>query len=241
MPIARVQEMLASSVGREVNRAVAPLVQGNRHRATRHHLECLWQVLRDDCSCGPQDCSLKDGGTVENMECQAGRAQCRICAFLRCHSTVREDALAIATDKNRRLAILLDLAPLVAGLFPRESAATGAAEKTKVLVSSLCQLLSCKESRLGCIRQLGNLVTLAPRLQSAQLESGWGDFWDQMRKIAKAVNRQASHECQLVALLAVRLVLGPRLPQDSTWPYYLCSAGTPSEEQALMDKYFDTQ
>jgi len=94
MPIARVQEMLASSAGRDVNRAVAPLVQGNRYRATRHHLECLWQVLQDDIP--------------ENIECHAAQAQCHVCAFLRCHSTVREDALAIATDKNRRLAILLD-------------------------------------------------------------------------------------------------------------------------------------
>ena len=70
---------------------------------------------------------------------------------------------------------------------------------------------------------VGALVTMFPAWGRVKMSSGWGKFWEEMRKIAKALKKQPSDEARRVALCAIRTALGaeedlPMWLSLLTWP-----------------------
>lgn len=67
------------------------------------------------------------------------------------------------------------------------------------------------------VSQIGQLATFVPNLLCVQITSGRSLFWDQLRKVARSVNGQASMAAKRAVLAAIR----NRLPEDSQWRPFL--------------------
>lgn len=93
-------------------------------------------------------------------------------------------------------------------------------------------LVKCGENRLNCMRNIGELSELAPRLLCVQLRTGHSQFWNHLRTVAKVVNKQPTLEAKLAALIAVRKVV----PAGNHWSFYLATApeNAPTEAEILQ-------
>ena len=75
--------------------------------------------------------------------------------------------------------------------------------KTKVK-DLLCKIFDCKRNRLQCMKHIGQLAQLLPKLLCVQLVTGHSLFWDELRKVARAVNSQPNQQSKLAAIVAIR-------------------------------------
>lgn len=64
--------------------------------------------------------------------------------------------------------------------------------------------------------------------------SGWSDFWIEVRKIAKAVNKQQGWRESLAALISLRLALARSLGAE--WQNYL-TADSPQEREVMEEQF----
>jgi ABC-type Fe3+-citrate transport system substrate-binding protein len=78
-------------------------------------------------------------------------------------------------------------------------------------------LVMCEQNRLNCMINIGELAELAPRLLCVQLKGGFSEFWNRLRTVAKAINKQTHLDCKLAALVAIRKSIAP----GNHWSFYL--------------------
>ena len=84
--------------------------------------------------------------------------------------------------------------------------------KTKVK-DLLCKIFECKRNRLQCMmKNIGQLAQLLPKLLCVQLVTGHSLFWDELRKVARAVNSQPNQQSKLAAIVAIRRKLPSASP-----------------------------
>ena len=78
-------------------------------------------------------------------------------------------------------------------------------------------MLDVERNRLQCLRRIGELATLVPKLLCGQLSSCRGLFWEQLRRVSNTVIGQRGRAAKLAALEAFRR----RMPDDSPWKEFL--------------------
>jgi hypothetical protein len=187
----------------------------------------LWQVCQEDCVCSKVDCwwkgGLTEGGTTS---CKAAE-DCKVCAFVA--GSAESDGVGFSHNKNERLSALLRMSPLVYGLFP-DPGSEGARDKARKIRAELSVILCCGDNRVGCVKQVGALAQLVPKIKDVRLTSGWSEFWNQLRKVGRVVSRQPTEDTQLVALTVLRVIL----PEQ--WHPFL-STGGPQETRLLATHF----
>lgn len=80
---------------------------------------------------------------------------------------------------------------------------------------------------LNCMRNIGELAEIMSRLLCMQLGGGHAEFWNQLRTVAKAINKQPTLDAKLAALLTIRKAIGP----GNHWPFYLAVADQHSQKE----------
>ena len=87
-------------------------------------------------------------------------------------------------------------------------------------------MLQCRENQLNCLRNIGRLAMIVPKLLTLRLQPGFVEFWTEMHKVAKAVNKQVDREYKLADLVSLR----QQRPPSSAWAPFLCSEDSQAEE-----------
>ena len=213
--------------------AAARAAGPSRSQEVAELLKQLFEKCRRRCDCAEDDCGLRSGsGRVAGdvaPHCQSG--SCEVCpVFLAQPLTLYERSLP---DRNARLNRLLRCATPIGDLYrqAKQTAAGLSAEEAKghkqEVKSLLGQLACCGENRLNCLKNVGELAELAPHLLTVQLQSGHTPFWTELRKVAKAVNKQPGLQSKLAALMAIRM----KVPVGNHWSFYLSAHDRHQQEE----------
>ena len=217
----------------------------SRRATVARCLRDLFDLCRGQCICPDGACGLKspvewspEEGAAQNACRQADR--CEVCSLFEEQRGQPQLYLSVLSTKNQRLNQLLRLSSAVDDMYewaatPHRAGESERDQKTRVK-ELLLELLDCGENRLNCVRNVGALSKLLPRLPCVQLDSGFSSFWTEMRKIAAAVIHQSTPSCQLAAILAFRR----KLPPTSPWAFYL-STGKVAEEAHILQGWLDAE
>lgn len=167
--------------------------------------------------------------------CRCLRQDCDVCAVF---NGQPEDLYAKTfQSKNQRLNQLLCSCPAISELYElvkRENGQTPISQHKKAVQGDLCRLVECGPNKLSCMKNIGELSTLAPRILCVQLTSGFSDFWTELRKVAKAVNKQTTLEAQLAALIAIR----KHIPVGNPWKFYLWTDDKHAKQEGdILDRW----
>ena len=210
---------------------------------TREALKELWELCSPKCICREESseaapCTLIDtsGGLGRGPSGGCGISdRCKVCAFFCKREQIVTQTLSAARHKNVRFRQLLSMCEPVAQLYPTDRMEQGYRQKKHQLNRILSQVFCCKENRLGSMRQVGHLSTLVPKIKSLQFSSGWSLFWSELRKVAKAVNRQPDQHCKMLALILMRLAI----PQRCGWREFL-TADSELEREVYRHYYLSS-
>ncbi len=202
----------------------------------------LFQFCEERCTCEPTRCRLRssssDTAAAASVKDAPGQVLClvnRDCVVCRVFVKHQNEFARLTGVKNARMTKQLVLCSLVFDLY--EETVTGLSgnsmrERKSQVQLILSKMLGCKVNRLNCMRNVGQLAKLVPRILCVQLTGGYSEFWDEIRKLAKAVNKQPTRECKLAALIAIRR----KLPHPSKWKHYLTTENA-SEELTVINKF----
>ena len=102
----------------------------------------------------------------------------------------------------------------------------------KTKVKDLCKIFDCRRNRLQCMKHIGQLAQLLPKLLCVQLVTGHSLFRDELRKVARAVNSQPNQQSKLAAIVAI----WRKLPPASPWRAFLTSERT-ADEEAIIQRF----
>ena len=203
----------------------AVLAPTERTEEVQRLLRDLFAKLRHHCVCQERSCSLRSDARSLSGDpapaCQTP-ARCQVCSAFEAQPT--ELYGRCLTSKNDRLNLLLCCCPAI-GKICRLSKAPSTmsadqSQKHELEVRNLLRaLVKCGENRLNCMRNIGELAELTPRLLCVQLRSGHSQFWNHLRTVAKVVNKQPTLEAKLAALIAVRKLVAA----GNHWSFYLAS------------------
>ena len=207
-----------------VQEATADLVDGLRRRQLSENMTALFALCGDRCSCGEETCPLKGGRmgqpSAESPAC-GSTATCSVCRVF-CRHLELCNVLAGASRSrgavfSRLLASSLAVHQIYGLAVPADLPPERRVQRKQSAKELLCAMLDCERNRLQCVRRIGELGVLLPRLLCVQLSSGRAQFWEQLRRVANTVRGQAAGESKRAALEAIRR----RLPADSPWKPFL--------------------
>lgn len=222
--------------------AAAEKVAASRSREMSEFVAELFQFCEERCTCEPTRCRLRssssDTAAAASVKDAPGQVLClvnRDCVVCRVFVKHQNEFARLTGVKNARMTKQLVLCSLVFDLY--EETVTGLSgnsmrERKSQVQLILSKMLGCKVNRLNCMRNVGQLAKLVPRILCVQLTGGYSEFWDEIRKLAKAVNKQPTRECKLAALIAIRR----KLPHPSKWKHYLTTENA-SEELTVINKF----
>ena len=195
------------------------MLTGQRETELRQKLTALFAICGDRCNC-QQGCRLKEGGFLEQSPC-ANSEDCTVCRVFVRHLDLMKLLGRASLSKgdlfSQRLASSVAIHQIYALAVTRDLPPAERPPRKHAVKELLCELLDCQRNRLQCLKQIGELGKLIPKLLCVQIASGRSLFWDQLRKVAKTVNAQQSREAKVVALECIR----SRLPRDSPWRPFL--------------------
>ena len=194
-------------------------------------------MCSDRCICRDQDCAIRSNTTAlegdPSPPCQS--RSCEVC------DAFKTQPLNIYTNtlesKNARLNQLLRCCKAVNALYHLAKYAGSASleeagHRKKEVQNVLCKLVLCSENRLNCMKNIGEMAEEVPGVLCVQLKSGHSEFWTELRKVAKAINKQATLECKLAALIVIR----KSIPPSNLWASYLTSSHQ-QEEMNILSKW----
>lgn len=189
-------------------------------------LSALFEICGDRCSCrtpSPSSCApLEEGGFQQPSSCSNAETCPVFRVFVRHLDLLNILAKASVTKGDlfsQRLAASVAIYQLYSLAVPRDLPPAERAPRKRRVKELLCLLVDCQRNRLQCLKQIGQLGTFLPNLLCVQIASGRSLFWDQLRKVARSVNGQASVAAKRAVLAAIR----NRLPEDSKWSPFLTS------------------
>ena len=204
-----------------VRKATRSMLTGQRETELRQKLTALFAICGDRCTCQPEACPLKRGEFPLDQPPCGNSEHCRLCGVfvsdLDLVKLLGRASLSKGDLFSQRLASFVAIHQIYAMAVPRELPPAERGPRKRQVKSLLCELLDCQRNRLQCLKQIGELGKLIPQLLCVQIASGRSLFWEQLRKVAKTVNAQASREAKRAALDCMR----GRLPQDSRWRPFL--------------------
>lgn len=209
-----------------VREATRDMLVDQRQREHCQKLAALFQICGDRCNCPAQACGLKEeGGFLRPSPCASSQT-CPVCRVfvqnLGLLKLLGRASVSRGDLFSQRLAASVAIHQIYLASVPRDLPPAERAPRKRAVKEMLCLLLDCQRNRLQCIKQIGQLGILLPRLLCVQIASGRSLFWDQLRKVAKTVNAQASQAARRAALAAIR----NRLPEDDPWRPFLTPQGT---------------
>lgn len=183
----------------------------------------LFQVCRHECICEDSTCSFRSG-TASISGDPSPRCQSDKCDVCDVFGAQPEDLyIKSVQTKNERLNQLLCCCPAISELYrlvKRASTQTPLTQHKRDVQTVLCKLVQCGENKLNCMKNIGELAEIVPNILCVQLTSGYSEFWTELRKVAKALNKQQNEECKIAALVAIR----KHLPPGNPWSYYLSTS-----------------
>ena len=199
----------------------------------------LFDMCLPRCTCSEDNCGIRarTRPVIGDPVPQCTSTSCEVCLVF---GAQKLDLYKTSLrSRNERLNQLLRCCPAIGDLYrlakrdPTSSAEEQKARKTEVQ-GLLCQLVGCRSNRLNCMKNVGEMSEIAPRILCVQLNSGHSDFWSEIRKVAKAVNKQEGLECKLAALIAVC----KRIPPGNHWPFYLaCHHNHRVKERDILEQW----
>ena len=234
--------------------AAAEEATSRRAVRAQSDLSKIWDLCKARCSCTDADhCPIRTHRATcpadAAVTCPRLRGQPdQLCPACVAFSALRGGELNLLGNsgtsraaKNARLRQLLKLCPAVHGLFELalngmgRGHESGRPKSKKSVTNLLGRLLCCGSNRVHCLRSVGRLSALVPRvLTLTSLESGWSLFWTEVRKISKAVSKQPDRQAAYAALIAIRLRCTAQ--KLGRWDAYLTSGS--QEEQDVMQRFF---
>ena len=203
----------------------AVLAPAERTGEVQRLLRDLFGKLRHQCVCEESHCALRSGAQSLSGDpappCQSP-GRCQVCLAFEAQPTELYGK-CLAT-KNQRMNLLLCCCPAIAKIFrlskaPAAMSADDSHKHELDIRNLLGALVQCGENRLNCMRNIGDLAEITPRLLCVQLRNGHSEFWNSLRTVAKVVNKQPTVEAKLAALIALRKLV----PPGNHWSFYLAS------------------
>ena len=204
----------------------AVLAPAERTGEVQRLLRDLFGKLRHQCVCQERHCALRSQAQTLSGDpaspCQSP-SRCPVC--LAFEAQPRELYTKCLASKNQRLNLLLCCCPAIAKICRLAKApATMSADESQQheldVRNLLRELVKCGDNRLNCMRNIGDLAEITPRLLCAQLRTGHSEFWNHLRTVAKVVNKQPTLEAKVAALIAIRKLV----PPGNHWSFYLACA-----------------
>lgn len=226
-----------------VQEAISGQVTEIRKQQVSQTMAALFGICGERCSCRTERCRLKEGGEERFVELTQAEeppcpdnATCAVCSVFSRHlglcNLLGRASRSRGQLMSQRLASSVAVHQIYNLAVPRELPPAQRTERKRAVKALLCTMLDCQRNRLMCLRHIGELARLVPKLLSVQMSSGFALFWDQLRKVARTVNDQPTREAKLAALVAFRR----RLPQDSPWRAFLTSDRA-AEEEAILSRF----
>ena len=199
----------------------------------------LFGICSESCNCSEETCSLKGAQFFqitqrEETPC-AETTTCSGCDVFSRHLGLCALMARAHKSKNSHMTQLLASSTALHQIYtlamPSQLSPARVQRKTKVKVL-WCKIFDCKRNRLQCIKHIGQLAQLLPKLLCVQLVTGHSLFWDELRKVARAVNSQPNQQSKLAAIVAIRR----KLPPASPWRAFLTSERT-ADEEAIIQRF----
>ena len=197
-------------------------------------------ICSESSNSSEETCSLKGAQFFqitqrEETPC-AETTTCSVCDVFSLHLGLCALMAGAHSSKNSRMNQLLASSTALHQIYSlampcQLSPAERVQRKTKVK-DLLCKIFDCKRNRLQCMKHIGQLAQLLPKLLCVQLVTGHSLFWDELRKVARAVNSQPNQQSKLAAIVAIRR----KLPPASPWRAFLTSERT-ADEEAIIHRF----
>ena len=187
----------------------AVLVAAERTGEVQRLSRDLFVKLRHQCDCEESHCALcSEVQTLSGdpaSPCQSPR-RCQVC--LAFEAQPRELYGKSLSTKNQRLNLLLCCCLAIAKIcrLSKAPAAMSADESQRHeldIHNLLRALVNCGENRLNCVRNVGDLAEITPRLLCVQLRHGHSQFWNSLCTVAKVLNKLPTLEAKLAALIGL--------------------------------------
>ena len=200
----------------------------------------LFGICSESCNCSEETCSLKGAQffqiTQREETAHVETTTCSVCDVFSLHLGLCAIMVRAHRSKNSCMTQLLASSTSLHQIYTlavpcQLSPAKRVQRKTKVK-DLLCKIFDCKRNRLQCMKHIGQLAQLLPKLLCVQLVTGHSLFWDELRKVARAVNSQPNQLSKLAAIVAIRR----KLPPASPWRAFLTSERT-AEEEAIIQRF----
>ena len=184
------------------------------------------------CICSATDCGIRSGTrqVVGDSTPICQTSNCDVCqGFKKQPQNLYGKSLQ---SKNARINQLLCCCPAISDLCHLAKQTTSlsteeVARHKKEVKVILWGLVVSGENKLNCMKNIGEMAEVAPKILCVQLVSGYSEFWTELRKIAKAINKQPNLECKIAALTYMRMHIPPQNP----WWFYLTVAYTYQTQQ----------
>lgn len=202
-----------------VREATRDILEDQTKKEFCQKLSALFEICGDRCSCrtpSPSSCALLEEGGFQQPSLCANAETCPVFrVFVRHLDLLNILAKASVTkgDLFIHLAASVAIYQIYSLAVPRDLPPAQRAPRKRRVKELLCLLLDCQRNRLQCLKQIGQLGTFLPKINllCVQIASGRSLFWDQLRKVARSVNGQASVAAKRAVLATIR----NRLPEDS--------------------------
>ena len=200
----------------------------------------LFGICSESCNCSEETCSLKGAQffqiTQREETAHVETTTCSVCDVFSLHLGLCAIMVRAHRSKNSCMTQLLASSTSLHQIYTlavpcQLSLAKRVQRKTKVK-DLLCKIFDCKRNRLQCMKHIGQLAQLLPKLLCVQLVTGYSLFWDELRKRAHAVNSQPNQQSKLAAIVAIQR----KLPPASPWRAFLTSERT-ADEEAIIQRF----
>ena len=196
-------------------------------------------IYSESSNSSEETCSLKEAQFFqitqrEETPC-AETTTCSVCDVFSLHLGLCALMAGAHSSKNSRMNQLLASSTALHQIYSlampcQLSPAERVQRKTKVK-DLLCKIFDCKRNRLQCMKHIGQLAQLLPKLLCVQLVTGHSLLgW--FEESARAVNSQPNQQSKLASIVAIRR----KLPPASPWRAFLTSERT-ADEEALIQRF----
>ena len=205
--------------------ATSNLIADARRQLLGEKMAALFVICgRDNCNCREDSCALKGGQYWLQEQPRKPCSQdpgCAVCSVFTRHLDLCNLLGRASTSKGALFSRLLASSVAVHQLYdlavPADLPPGQRVTRKQTVKGILCSMLDVERNRLQCLRRIGELATLVPKLLCVQLSSGRALFWEQLRRVSNTVIGQRGRAAKLAALEAFRR----RMADDSPWKEFL--------------------
>ena len=175
--------------------ATSNLIADARRQLLGEKMAALFVICgRANCNCREDSCALKGGQywlQEQPPEPCSQDPRCAVCSVFTRHLDLCNLLGRASTSKgalfSRLLASCLAVHQLYDLAVPADLPPSQRVTRKQTVKGILCSMLDVERNRLQCLRRIGELATLVPKLLCVQLSSGRALFWEQLRRVSNTV------------------------------------------------------